>query len=109
MTVIDSHVHVFDADSELYPWDPASPIRPNVIAPVEMLVAAMDDAHIDRAVIIQHSCYGYDNRYILDCAHRYPSRFCAVVKVDPLEPESPDRLRGLVKEAGAQGLRLQPS
>lgn len=107
MGIVDSHVHVFAADAEPYPWHPLSPIRPDVTVPVESLIATMDAAGVDHAVIIQHSCYGYDNRYILDCAKTDPARFCAVVKVHPLAPESPDVLRRLALDHGAQGLRLQ--
>src|SRR5258708_39603695 len=95
--IIDSHAHVFMPDSAEYPWDRAMSNPPTFSAPFESLIAAMGSAHVDKAVLIQHSCYGYDNRYILDCAARYPDRFCTVIKVDPLGNNSAPELQRLVE------------
>ncbi len=109
MPIVDSHIHVFGPDSAAYPWDPKSPIRPDFSAPVEDYVELMARAGVDQAVIIQHSCHGYDNRYIIDCVRRYPGKFCAVVKVDPFAPDAGAQLRALVEAHGVHGLRLQPA
>ncbi len=105
---IDSHVHVFLADSSDYPWDPHYQLRPTYDAPVEDLLIVMDEADVEKAVIVQHSCYGYDNRYIVDCSQRYPKRFCSIVKVDPLAEDAPHQLAHLAELACVVGLRLQP-
>lgn len=109
MPIVDSHIHVFGPDSPAYPWDMNSPIKPDFSAPVENYVELMTQAGVDQAVIIQHSCHGYDNHYIIDCVRRYPGKFCAVVKVDPFAPDAGKQLRALVEEHGVRGLRLQPA
>ena len=106
MAIIDAHVHIWAGDVDPYPWDHSLGFKPSFLAPCEDLLAAMDAAAVDRAVLIQPSCYGFDNRYILDCAGRYPDRLVGMVLVDPLSEGAADRLEYWVEECGAQGLRL---
>lgn len=105
---VDSHAHVFLNDSPEYPWDAQAPIRPSYSAPVAVLLQEMQRTQVDKAVLVQHSCYGYDNRYILDCVKHHSDRFCAIVKVDPVGDESLSQLEQLVRDRRVRGLRLQP-
>jgi L-fuconolactonase len=107
--IIDAHAHVWQPDSPQYPWDRQLTTPPTISAPLNMLLDAMQSAAVGRVVLIQHSCYGYDNRYILDCARQYPDKFCTVIKVDPLLPGAADELRRLANVHHVQGLRLQPA
>jgi predicted TIM-barrel fold metal-dependent hydrolase len=106
MTTVDSHVHVWLEDSAEYPWDRSVPNLPTFSAPLDSLLEAMDGAGVDKAVLIQHSLHGYDNRYVLDCARQYPDRFCTVIKVNPLARNAPEQLRQLAETHNVQGLRL---
>src|SRR5262249_395564 len=74
----------------------------------EMLLRLMDQSDVDRAVIVQPSCYGYDHRYVTDTLRAYPGRFAAACLVDPLAPDAPAQLAARHAE-GYQGLRLNPS
>ena len=107
--IIDAHAHIWLPNSPQYPWDRQLTTPPTISAPLESLLDAMQSAAVERVVLIQHSCYGYDNRYILNCARQYPDKFCTVIKVDPLSPGAADELRRLAKAHHVQGLRLQPA
>jgi predicted TIM-barrel fold metal-dependent hydrolase len=107
---IDIHPHIISDDEVRYPRSPLfgvqsdwSKERPVTI---EGLVAAMDQAGVDKAAIVQSStCYGYDNSYLVDSIARYPGRFTAVGSVDVLQPDAPERIRHWAKR-GVNGLRL---
>ena len=107
---IDIHPHIISDDPANYPRNPLfgvqsdwSKDRPVTI---DGLVAAMDQAGVDKAAIVQSStCYGYDNSYLVDSIKRYPGRFTAVGSVDVLQPDAPAKVRHWV-ERGVNGLRL---
>ncbi len=88
---VDIHPHIISADEHRYPrvplfdvqseWSQERPVT------VEQYVAAMDEAGIHQAAIVQAStCYGYDNSYLADSIAKYPGRFTAVGTVDLLAP-----------------------
>jgi Predicted metal-dependent hydrolase of the TIM-barrel fold len=110
LTIIDSHCHVISPDRAKYPLAPLggkqsdwSLERPT---PPEKLLAAMDDAGVAKAVVVQAStAYGHDASYLADSLKRFPARLTGVFSVDPLDPkalEQMDRWTGL----GMTGLRV---
>jgi L-fuconolactonase len=88
-SIVDSHVHV-------------SPIW---YEPVETLLHHMDANEVDQAVLVQQGGQ-YDNRYLIECMHRFPDRFYAVVLVDPKRADAGEQLRYWA-EQGAHGVRLR--
>lgn len=97
----DSHVHVF-GPFERYPLAPERSYTPPP-APVSELLARLDKAGLARAVIVQPSAYGTDNRSTLAASAAYPGRLRAVVVIDGTESDD-DLAR--MHEAGARGVRL---
>jgi L-fuconolactonase len=107
---VDIHPHIISADTERYPhsplfgkqsdWSKERPVTP------EGLIAAMDEAGVAKAAIVQSStCYGYDNSYVADTVAQYPLRFTGVGSVDMLQDDAPERIRHWLKR-GVTGLRL---
>jgi L-fuconolactonase len=89
--VVDSHCHV----------------SANWYEPASVLLAQMDRAGVEHAVLIQLlGCY--DNQYLLDCAARCPDRFSAVVAVDVARHDALQDLERC-RDAGAAGVRLRPT
>ena len=112
MTVrfIDIHPHIISDDAARYArvplfgvqsdWSRDRPVT------IEGLIAAMDDAGVDKAAIVQSStCYGYDNSYLVDAVAKHKSRFTAVGSVDVSQADAPERIRQWV-DRGVSGLRL---
>jgi L-fuconolactonase len=107
---IDIHPHIISNDPVRYPHSPLfgvqsgwSQERPVTI---EGLIAAMDQAGVDKAAIVQSStCYGYDNSYLVDCVAAHPRRFTAVGSVDVCHPDAAATIAQWVKR-GVAGLRL---
>ena len=107
---IDIHPHVISADTERYArvplfgvqsdWSRERPVT------IEGLVAAMDEAGVQKAAIVQSStCYGFDNSYVVDAIQNYPGRFTAVGSIDVTAHDAPATLAKWVKR-GVSGLRL---
>jgi L-fuconolactonase len=97
-SVIDTHPHIIANDDHRYPRSPLfglqsdwSRDRP---VSIDGLIAAMDEAGVRKAAIVQAStCYGYDNSYLADSIARYPDRFTAVGSVDLLQRDASERIR----------------
>lgn len=110
MTTIDIHPHIIASDTARYPLAPLgghqsdwSRTRP---VSIEQLVAAMDEAGVQKAAIVQAStCYGHDNSYVADAVAAYPKRFTGVFSVDVLAPDAVERMRHWLGK-GLTGLRL---
>lgn len=108
--ILDIHPHIIHPDTRRYPQQPLggtqstwSRDRPTTY---EQLIAAMDDAGVARAAIVQSStCYGFDNTYVADAVAAHPERFTGVFSVDVLAPDAPQKIRHWV-DRGLTGLRL---
>ena len=108
--IIDIHPHVISDDETAYPPAPLfgkrsdwSQERPCL---VENLIAAMDEAGVDKAAVVHSSTtYGFDNSYVVDACNRYPGRLIAVGSVDVVQPDAPAVIRDWVNR-GLKGLRL---
>jgi len=110
MSVIDIHPHIIAGDTRRYPFAPLggkqsdwSRERP---VDAERMIAAMDQAGIDRSVLVQAStCYGHDNSYVADAVAAHPDRFAGVFSVDMLAADAPQRIRQWIGR-GLRGLRV---
>lgn len=97
----DCHTHVF-GPFDRYPLARERSYTPPP-APVEDLLARLDRTGLARAVIVQPSAYGTDNRRTLDAVAAYPERLRAVVVIDGTES---DAVLAGMHEKGARGVRL---
>jgi predicted TIM-barrel fold metal-dependent hydrolase len=110
VSVVDIHPHVIAQDTRRYPFAPLggkqsdwSRERP---VDADKMVAAMDEAGIERAVLVQAStCYGHDNSYVADAVAAHPKRFAGVFSVDMLAADAPQRIRHWLGR-GLKGLRV---
>jgi 2-pyrone-4,6-dicarboxylate lactonase len=76
----DTHCHVF-GPAETFPYAPNRRYTPDD-APKEALAALHRHLGIERAVIVQASCHGTDNRAMLDAIAADPARRRGVAIVD---------------------------
>lgn len=105
MNIIDAHPHIYSDDRQKYPtiddpWNPGEP------ATAEDLKSKLDDAGVGRAVFIQTSTfYGWDNRYVMDSAHRHSEWATGVVTLSPDDPQHLEVLEDAVTNYSVRGLR----
>ena len=82
MTIIDSQVHVYEANTPKRPWH-SVPNWPDHVTGDEM-VAAMDKVGVDGAIFISaFSMYQYDASYAVEVQQAHPDRFAIVKPVRP--------------------------
>src|SRR5262249_1887202 len=76
--IVDARVHLWKAESPDWPWVPG--MKPQMPEPftIEKLVPLMDEAGVDRAVIVPPSWPGDRNDYGIEAAERYPNRFAVM-------------------------------
>ncbi|HEX2184345.1 MAG TPA: amidohydrolase family protein [Chloroflexota bacterium] len=88
--IVDTHVHAGLTKYE----------------PIESLVDQMFRHRVDHAVLVQHAGE-FDNRYLIECARRFPGRFVVACLVDVTQPDAADRLTEWVERSPAvQGVRV---
>lgn len=102
MTVVDAHTHVFAAVSERYPRDVHELFPAELAATADELLAEMDAAGVERAVLVPLS---HHDEYVRDCIDRFPGRFAAIGVQAP-GPVDVDAYRRRREEGGLQGLRV---
>jgi L-fuconolactonase len=107
---IDIHPHIIADDDRKYPRSPLFGVQSDWSrdrpVSIDGLIAAMNEAGVAKAAIVQAStCYGYDMSYLVDSIARYPNRLTAVGSVDMLQPDAPERIRYWMGR-GVTGLRL---
>lgn len=77
----DCHVHVF-GPTAVFPYAPESGFKPGD-APKERLFALHDMLGIDRCVIVQSGCHGFDNSVVADAMAARPGRYLGVALTPP--------------------------
>jgi predicted TIM-barrel fold metal-dependent hydrolase len=105
MTIIDSQVHAYEANTPKRPWATV-PNWPAHVTGDEM-VAAMDKVGVDGAIFISSfSMYRYDASYAVDVQRAHPGRMAIVKPVDPENPDVADVVADWKQTPGAVGIRI---
>ena len=104
--IVDAQVHLWKAESEDWKWVPG--LTPQLPEPftIERLVPAMDEAGVDRVVIVPPSWPGDRNDYALEAARRYPTRFRIMGKIPLQDPKYAALLPKWREQPGMAGLRV---
>ena len=97
----DAHCHVFGPAAR-YPYHPDRSYTPPD-APLADLVRLHDALGLDRAVIVQATCHGADNRAMLDAIAAAPGRYRGVAMV---EEHFTDRDYEALHRGGVRGVRM---
>lgn len=79
--IVDGHAHILDPKA--FPFDdgPGYKPREGETGTAAEYVAALDRSKVQHALLVQPSCYGYDNSAIVDAMKRYPRRFRSICMV----------------------------
>jgi L-fuconolactonase len=108
--IADTHTHVISPDQVRYPLAPVGGKQSDWSAhhPTDhdTLLRSMDDAGIERAMVVQAStAYGNDNRYAADAVRAHPDRFGGVFSIDMLADDNVAQMKRWL-DAGMSGLRI---
>ena len=92
MIIVDTHAHA----------------SPYWLEPVEVLLFQMNSNGVDKTTLVAINGQTDDkyNRYLIECARRFPGRFSPVILVDAERANAPEILKHWAEE-GAEGVRLK--
>lgn len=105
-TIVDAQAHLWTAETADWKWVPGR--KPQLPEPftIEKLLLLMDEAGVDRVVIVPPSWPGDRNDYAIEAARRYPSRFAIMGRIPLEKPESAALLPKWKEQPGMKGIRL---
>jgi predicted TIM-barrel fold metal-dependent hydrolase len=125
--IVDAHTHVF---RELLGRIAAGPVRARSFGritmgereeqmlpplcretafPPEVLMAQMDWAGVDKAVLLQGPFYGDQNALVLEALRTYPDRLLGAAYFDPWAEDSRARFTPISRKAGFCAVKLELS
>src|SRR5262247_4113218 len=105
MAIIDSQVHVYEANTPKRPWHTVPNWPPHVTG--DEMVAAMDKVGVDGAIFISaHSLYQWDASYAVEVQRKHGDRLAIVKPVNPDDPAVDDVIADWKKTPGTVGIRI---
>lgn len=69
----------------------------------------MDRNEVERAVLMQGSMYGFQNRYHSELIRRYPDRFCPTCTVDPFMTDAVQTMEYFFEKQGFRAAKFEVS
>jgi len=105
-TIVDSQIHMWKASTPDRPWVPGT--RPQLPEPmtIERVVPMIDEAGVDRVVIVPPSLEGERVDYGQEAARRYPGRFATMGHIALDDPGEARRLPAWKQQPAVLGIRL---
>jgi len=104
--IVDSQVHLWKANTPDRPWTPgATPQLPEPFT-IERLFPMMEEAGVDRVVIVPPTLEGTRLDYAQEAVRRYPGRFGIMGRIALDDPASARRLPTWRQQPGVYGIRL---
>src|SRR5271166_5094421 len=104
--IVDSQVHLWKAETPDWPWVSGRVAQLPEPFTIEKLLPMMDEASVDRAVIVPPSWPGDRNDYALEAVKRYPGRFAVMGRIPLEKPQSAALLPKWKEQPGMLGVRL---
>jgi L-fuconolactonase len=104
--IVDAQIHMWKASTPDRPWVPG--IEPQLPEPftIERAVPMMDEAGVDRVVIVPPGWEGGRLDYAQEAVRRFPGRFAIMARVALNDPTAPLRFPALKEQLGVLGIRL---
>jgi predicted TIM-barrel fold metal-dependent hydrolase len=108
LQIIDSQVHIWAADTPERPWAPNMEGRAHLAEPLsaERLLAMMDEAGVDAAILVPPSLEGDRNDLALAAAAKFPERFAVMGRLDFTKAQARAALPTWREQTGMLGIRL---
>lgn len=104
--IVDSQIHLWPANTPERPWVPGT--RPQLPEPftIERVIPMLDEAGVDRVVIVPPTLEGERLDYAQEAVNRYPGRFAIMARIPLDKPDRAQRLASLRDQPGVLGVRL---
>jgi len=104
--IVDAQVHLWKASTPDRPWVPGA--RPQLPEPftIERLAPMMDEAGVDRVVIVPPTLEGVRLDYAQEAVKRYPGRFAIMGRIALNDSTTARRFPTWREQPGVLGIRL---
>jgi len=104
--IVDSQIHIWPANTPERPW--VAGTRPQLPEPftIERVIPMLDEAGVDRVVIVPPTLEGERLDYAQEAVKRYPGRFAIMARIPLDKPDRAQRLATLRDQSGVLGVRL---
>lgn len=107
MRVTDAQVHIWAAESPERPWNPAArDFAHGLSFSADQLLARMDTAGVDRAVLVPPSFAGDRNEECLAAAAQHPGKFRVMGRIDLTFPGNGTWVSRWRDQPGLLGVRM---
>jgi predicted TIM-barrel fold metal-dependent hydrolase len=105
--IVDSQIHLWAANTPERPWvrGAAPPQLPEPFT-IERVVPMLDEAGVDRVVIVPPTLEGERLDYAQEAVKRYPARFAIMARIPLDKPQRAQSLSRLRDEVGVLGVRF---
>jgi predicted TIM-barrel fold metal-dependent hydrolase len=104
--IVDAQIHLWKAETPDWKWVPGRPPQMPEPFTIEKVVPMMDEAGVDRVVIVPPSWPGDRNDYALEAVRRYPGRFAVMGRIPLQDPKSAELLPKWKQQPGMLGVRV---
>ena len=105
-TIVDAQIHLWKASTPERPWVPgATPQLPEPFT-IERLVPMMNEAGVDRVVIVPPTLEGDRLDYAQEAVKRYPGRFGIMGRFPLNDPKAAARFPTWKQQPGVLGMRV---
>jgi predicted TIM-barrel fold metal-dependent hydrolase len=104
--IVDAQIHMWKANSPERPW--VAGARPQIPEPmtIERVVPMLDEAGVDRVVVVPPSLEGDRYDYGQEAARRYPGRFATMGRIALNNSSAASRLAAWRQQPALLGVRL---
>jgi len=108
MRITDAQVHIWLPESPERPWPKDGRPAPQMADGfrTEQLLALMDEAGVERAVLVPPSWEGERNDYVIEAAQRHPTRLAAMGRFLVDDRSMHGQLRAFMDQPGIHGVRM---
>jgi len=107
VNIVDTQVHIWAANTPERPWV-LGPERAHLPVPLDAdtVLRMMDEAGVNRAILVPPSLEGDRNDLCLKAARDHPNRFAVMGRLQLDHPDAPERLKEMKAQPGMLGVRL---
>jgi len=106
MEIVDAQVHIWGANTPGRPWPARAHAQRDTPVTAGEVIGWMDEAGVDRAVLVTPSWEGDRNDLALAAVAKYPNRFAIMGRLDPDSPGAHEKIARWKQQPGMLGLRF---
>lgn len=109
MLIVDSQVHIWSENTPKHPW-PKDHSQPHRVVPLmaDELLREMNQARVDRTVLVPPYWQGDSNDFSLEAFRKHPDRFAVMGRIDTSNEASKEKIATWRAEPGLLGIRVVP-